>query len=181
MTDLLLYLRRFQRRQLKRAPATQRSTWTEGESPYKVVLITSIILAMHREKAFRSGIVYYSECVPRFRKLYEALYPQENVLSWGPKTAQPFWYFGAGRPRIWSLVPKEGKTAELKRAIASRKQIKTEAQLNSLVECAEFDAGDFDLLQDPAAAKALVAFLAAEYFSDSRSLPNVLRIYAGIE
>jgi hypothetical protein len=69
----------------------------------------------------------------------------------------------------------------LKRTIASRKQIKTEAQLNRLVECAEFDAGDFDLLQDPAAAKALIGFLAVEYFNESQSLSKLLSIYAGIE
>jgi predicted restriction endonuclease len=181
VTDLLLYLRRFHRKNLKRAPATERSTWSEGESPYKVILIISIVSAMHREKAFRSGIIYFEDCIPRFRKLYETLYPSEKVDSWEPKTVQPFWYFGAGRPRIWSLVPKEGKTAELKRAIAGRKQIKTETQLNSLVECAEFDPGDFDLLQDPTAAKTLVGFLMAEYFHESKSLSKVLSIYAGIE
>src|SRR5262249_17140124 len=157
-------LRKFTPENLKRAPETRRSTWPQGESPYKVVLIMSVVAAMHRDRAFPSGILYYADCVSYFRQLYQLLHPHENVGSWEPKIVQPYWYFGAGRSRIWSLVPKEGKTAELKRAIASRKQIKTETQLNSLVECAEFDAGDFDLLQDKLAARALIAFLSAEYF-----------------
>jgi hypothetical protein len=175
MTDLLHFINRIEPAGLRRAPLTVKSTWEGGESPYKVLLLISIILAMHRQKAFRGGIVYYNDCLPLFKEVYSILY---GIRSEGieHKIVQPFWYFGSGRPRIWRLVAQEGKVSELNRAIAQKKQLTTEKMLKGLVQCAEIDAGDHDLLHNSTAARAIIFFLAGQYLSTHAHFHKILSL-----
>jgi hypothetical protein len=180
MTDLQHFLRKIQIQNLRRAPFTAKATWKDGDSPYKVVLLMSVIMAMHMKKAFRSGIVYFNDCVPLYADTYSCLYGLGSAEPLKPKVVQPFWYFGSGQSRIWDLIPKDGMTTRLKRSIAEHKQIKTTSQLDTLVECAEFSSGDYDLLQSPLAARAILFFLAGEYFSESQKVAVLVKQFRKI-
>jgi len=175
MTDLLHFINRISPRGLHRAPFTIKSTWVSGESPYKVILLLSVMLAMHRDKVARTGLVHYLDCARVFKEVYSIVFPNADS-DWEPKIVQPYWYFGSGRPRLWRLIPQEGQAHALIQAISAKKQVTNEKTLCTLVECGELDGGDCDLLQDPLAAKVIFAYLAAEYLSKSPGYQQLLTL-----
>jgi hypothetical protein len=90
------------------------------------------------------------------------------------KASQAFWYLGAGKPRLWELVPTEGMEEEVRTTIEAKIQIKTAAKLNKLVAFARFPPHYWKMLMDSDVQNALISFLIAEQFTDVRRELNSL-------
>lgn len=169
MTDLLSFLRRIDKSSLRRAPKVKGkagANFQTGASPYKPVLLLAIIGNLNSKGSpFSRGIVRFEDCEEPFFKTYNSLLkPLKASEMKIEKVVQPFWYFGTGAPRVWTLNPAEGKGSELRSTIQSGVQIKTRQKLDALVDSAEFSLSDMQLLADPVANRAIEAFILNEYF-----------------
>ena len=132
-------------------------------SPYKVIMIAAFILG-RQKKAFKNGLVTIESIKPFYEKIASVLMPGSEVTD--PMVVQPFWYLGAGQPKIWSLIPSEGASDNLVQAMLMRKQIKDLSSLRKLVSGAELSTPDFELLSDPLGARTVTRFLAGEYLAE---------------
>jgi predicted restriction endonuclease len=172
MTDLLSFLQRIDKSSLKRAPKVPSKRGadfsTEG-SPYKPLLLLAVIRQIGKNtKNFKSGIISFEDCVEPFFEVYSEQIKAIKQSAQKPEmVVQPFWYFGAGVPRIWELIPADNQTSELKAAIRKGVQIKTEYKLDNLVAFAEISLPDMLLIKDKVANKAIQAFILKEYFSNN--------------
>ena len=168
MTSLLDYLNRIRPDNLKVAPARAdtKPYPLRGKSPYKPMLLLAVLQAIRDGDApFTRGIIEIADCRGRFESLYTSLAGDSRIGDLDVQLSQPFWYFGAGVPRIWTLVPREGRESELKRAIAAGTQVKSVGKLDSLVSCAELSASDLNLLSNDVANTAISAFVIRTYFT----------------
>lgn len=167
MTDLLNYLRRISPDQLRVANARSGVKPYPGgqKSPYKPLLLLTVLRMIHkRDRAFSRGLIRFADCLEHFVRLKTSIYGEIFDEDLTPQVVQPYWYFGAGVPRLWNLVPCEGKTLELNDAISGALQIKTRRKLEQLVAMAQVQPSDLDLLSDEAANNAIRAYLVATYF-----------------
>jgi hypothetical protein len=172
MTDLLAYLNRIAPKNLRVAPARSdtRPFPGGGNSPYKQILLLVVLqMIRKRDKGFSRGLVDFNVCGEEFAKLVEALYDDGPELNMESMVVQPYWYFGAGVPRLWDLVPQDGRSIELKQAIASGTQIKTRSKLERLVALAEIKSSDLDLLNDDTANAAIRGYVVSTYFQGIES------------
>lgn len=150
---------------LRKAPITSRASFPARESPYKPVLLLSVIKRIQQGKtSYIQNEILFKQCVEDFSTLYTALFGNNYQLE--TKVTQAFWYWGAGTPRIWQLIPRTGTEEALNDAILSKVQIKTPRKLQSLVLRAEFRDSDWKLLVDPDVQKALISFIMNEHFAD---------------
>jgi hypothetical protein len=134
-------------------------------------------VGIHRDGIFKAGIVRLEQCLPIYEEIYQSAYPAHPMtsLELEAKLVQPFWYLGAGTPRLWRLVPQTGMTGELKQTIAARPQIKTASALNRLVDYAELASEDYNFLRDPIVAEFLLYFLSGKH-----DLPGLLDLWDSI-
>jgi hypothetical protein len=174
MNQLYSFLSRIQKNNLRVAPFTKKATWVAGQgSPYKVIMVTAVLYG-RRKNAFKNGLITIEQIRPFFSKLAALLLPAAKIED--SMLVQPFWYLGAGQPKIWDLIPAEGASDELIKAMVDRRQIKTMTALKSLVSGAELSTPDFELLSDPLAARTIVRFIAGEYFYHHPSLRTFLSL-----
>ena len=168
MTDLLEFLNRIDQKALKQAPPRKdiKAYPGGGSAPYKPMLLLVVLEAIRRgRKPFTQGVVEVASCREGFERLYSAVSGEAPRGGLDAQLAQPFWYLGAGIPRLWTLMPYRGGEAMLERAIAGREQVKTMKRLGQLVSGAELLAADLDLLSDAVANRAIQAFLISTYFT----------------
>ncbi|WP_193211137.1 hypothetical protein [Luteolibacter marinus] len=176
MNQLYSFLSRVERGRLKVAPWTSKSTWPEGRSPYKVIMISAFIRGIHAAKAFKNGLVTPAEITPFFKEVAEIVMPESEVSD--GMIVQPFWRLGAGQPKIWNLIPAEGAGDVLIAAILDRRNVRTLPELSRFVCCAELSTPDYELLSDPLGARAVARFLAGEYLDDHDLSREYLRLVA---
>ena len=172
MTDLLGYLNRLTPKRFKIAPARSDTKPYPGggDSPYKPILLFVVLQSIqNRDRAFCRGIIEFDKCRDRFSSLYKAIYSEVEIPDLESKVVQPFWYFGAGVPRIWDFVAQHEMTVPLKNAIAKGTQIKTLPKLQNLVAMAEINSNDLDLLNNEVAATAIRSYLISTYFMGMES------------
>jgi hypothetical protein len=150
---------------LRRAPNTSRAIFPARESPYKPVLLLAVLRRIQQGKPpYIRNEILFENCFGDFSFLYADLFGNTHQIE--TKVTQPFWYLGAGTPRIWELVPQYGNEDDLKNAISSKAQIKTAKRLQNLVSHAKFRAPDWKLIQDPDVQSALISFLTNEHFAN---------------
>lgn len=164
MDNLLSFLSRIQKTTLRTAPYTARATWATGSrSPYKVIMISALIRGLKKGQ-FKNGIVTLNSIRPHYEHIASILMPRAAVSD--PMVVQPFWYLGAGQPKVWSLIPAEGSADELVKAVINRKQIKTLGILSGMISGAEISTADYELLNDPLCSRTIARFIAGEYLSE---------------
>lgn len=152
---------------LKRAPKTRRGRYHAYRSPYKPVLLLSVLRRIQQgREPYASNRVSFGACEADFRKLYAQLFGEPEEVE--TKVTQAFWYLGSGSPRLWGFSPKPGMDEALLTLINDHAQIKTPGKLKKLVEFASFSAPDWSLVTDSDVQEALISFLIAEHFADVR-------------
>lgn len=158
---------------LKRAPRTSRGQYPASQSPYKPLLLLTVLRRIQQNREpYVSNTITYAACSQDFSTLYSRLYGDSSELE--SKVTQPFWYLGTGKPKMWELVAKPGMEEELRQLATSRAQIKTAPKLTGLVDSARFADDDWHLLCDADVQKALISFLISEHFADIRHEIDVL-------
>lgn len=175
MNQLYSFLSRIEKRRLRTAPYTVRATWGESSSPYKVIMIAALLMGF-KKKNFKNGIITLDQIRPFYEKIGKLLVSDFKCKD--PQVIQPFWYLGAGQPKIWNLIPVEGSSGKLIQAILKGKQVKSPGVFSDLVAGAELTTPDFDLLSDPIGARCVARFLAGEYLADH---PNTGELLSMIE
>jgi predicted restriction endonuclease len=158
---------------LERAPQTSIGKYPAPRSPYKPVLLLTVLRRIEQPLASAGeNRVLYADCERDFKQLYCGLFGgSEDVAS---KVTQAFWYLGSGSPKIWDFTPQPGKAEELRTLIETKAQIKSAPKLQSIVAAAHFKDEDWKLLQDRDVRKALTAFLMSEHFTDVREQLGLL-------
>jgi hypothetical protein len=153
---------------LRRAPRTRKGKYPAARSPYKPLLLLSVLRRPQQQTVpFSSNRIEYDCCLRDFEILYAALYGDgEGIAS---KATQAFWYLGAGTPVIWNLTANAGQEKELPTLISKGFQVKTPGRLRMLVHSASFSPADWQLVSDQDVQKALIAFLISEHFTDIRT------------
>ena len=152
---------------LKRAPKTKRGRYHAGRSPYKPVLLLTVLRRIQQgRKPYASNRITFEACVSDFRMLYSRLFGEPEEIE--TKVTQAFWYLGSGSPKLWDLSSKPGRDDELQVLIDEHAQIKTSGELNKLVEFASFGETDWALLVDEDVQQALTSFLISQHFPDVR-------------
>jgi predicted restriction endonuclease len=152
---------------LERAPRTVKGDYPAPRSPYKPILLLIALSRIHKGiESYASNRIEFEHCLKDFGNLYSRLFGSSSEMA--ARASQAFWYLGAGKPKVWELVPKPGMEEELKALIEARVQIKTAVKLNKLVAFARFPLGYWNLLTDSDVQRALISFLIAEHFADVR-------------
>jgi|SRR6185437_10928094 len=152
---------------LKRAPKTRKGRYHAARSPYKPVLLLTVLRRMQQGKApYASNRINFEVCIQDFHLLYSRLFGEPEEIE--SKVTQAFWYLGSGSPKLWALSSKSGQERQLQALIAQHAQIKSAGKLKKLVEFASFSEVDWALLADSDVQQALIAFLISEHFADVR-------------
>jgi len=153
---------------LRRAPRTRKGKYPAARSPYKPLLLLSVLRRLQQQAApFSSNRIEYDLCRQDFGRLYSALYGDGDGID--SKATQAFWYLGAGTPVIWNLTANAGHEKELPTLISEGFQVKTPGRLRRLVHSASFSPDDWQLVNDEDVQKALISFLISEHFTDIRT------------
>jgi predicted restriction endonuclease len=152
---------------LERAPRTVKGDYPAPKSPYKPILLLTVLWRIHRGvEPYARNEFRFDLCLKDFSHLYSRVYGNSSEMK--IKATQAFWYLGTGKPKVWDLVAKPGQEDELIALSKAKIQIKTAPKLNRLVASARFAPEDWQLLQDPDVQRALISFLIAEQFTDVR-------------
>ncbi len=152
---------------LARAPKTKRGQYPAERSPYKPILLLTVMRRLQLGAApYSLNRIEFESCERDFARLYEMAYGQSTDLS--TKVSQAFWYLGAGTPQIWHFESPRGSETELDRFKAERKQVKSASSLARVVDHAYFGESDWRLLCDPYALQSLIAFTIECHFVDIR-------------
>ncbi len=164
--DLLALLKKISA--LERAPKTSKGDYPAAQSPYKPILLLTVLWRIQQNAPhFSENTLRFDLCCKDFEKLYSSLYgPPSSAI--GGMATQAFWYLGSGKPRIWELVPNEGQSESLRVAQAEKLQVKTASKLNQMVASARFADPDWALLQDSDVQQSLISFLISRHFTDVR-------------
>ncbi len=171
MDDLYDLLKRIS--SLERAPQTSVGKYPAPRSPYKPVLLLTVLRRIEQPLAAAAeNRILYADCEQDFQQLYCGLFGGSDDVS--TKVTQAFWYLGSGSPKIWEFVSQPGKEEELGSLMATKTQIKSAPKLQGLIASAQFAAADWKLLQDRDVRKALTAFLMSEHFTDVREQLSLL-------
>ena len=168
--DLLAYLKRIEK--IKRAPSRSDAPgahFGKSGSPYKLILLLVIVRSLRApsKSPFKTGRIYYDDCVGPFFELHsELIQGTSNTHRDEQIVVQPFWNFAAGVPQLWDLTPVDGKSTELTELLSRRPklQVKTPKKLKGLIAYAEISADDLTLLTDATANKTIEHFILNEYF-----------------
>lgn len=167
MTDLLEYLNKLSPQSLKVAPR-RRDTKPfplGGNAIYKPALLLVVFQLIQKgNKGFSQGSIDYPTCRDNFYIVLQAVSGGSAIDGLDAKAVQPFWYLGAGKPRIWTFIPQDGMTLHLKELIANGTQIKTRPKLEKVVSRATIDPNDLELFRNNVANAALRSYLIATYF-----------------
>lgn len=152
---------------LKRAPKTKKGRYHAERSPYKPVLLLTVLRRVQQgREPYVSNRIYFETCTKDFQMLYSRLFGEPEEIE--TKVTQAFWYLGSGSPKLWNFSSKPRRDGELQALIDERAQVKTPGKLKKLVEFASFNESDWRLLADSDVQKALISFLISEHFSDVR-------------
>ena len=139
-----------------------------GESPYKPALLLVVLEGISQEVSpFVEGRFTLQDCVPGLKFIFTALDVNGTLdpKKFDAMSAQPFWYLGAGKPKVFDLKACCGKADELSEATSSPiKQIKSQGTLSKLVECAIIPAADLELITQDVANMAIRGFLVNRFF-----------------
>lgn len=158
---------------LKRAPRTSRGDYPAQSSPYKPILLLTVLWRLQQSKEpFSRNRIEFLRCQEDFSLLYGGLFGDRSDVP--TKVTQAFWYLGAGKPKMWQFVPQTTKEEELHSSIQKKIQIKTPAKLQRIIAHAQFCEQDWSLLSDRDVNKALISFLIAEHFTDVREQLSLL-------
>jgi predicted restriction endonuclease len=152
---------------LRRAPKTSKGRYHAARSPYKPVLLLTVLRRIQQGKApYASNRMEFDVCARDFELLYSRLFGEPEEIH--TKVTQAFWYLGSGSPKLWELTAKPGKEEELQSLVAQHAQIKTPGKLKLLVRLASFSEADWSLLTDSDVQEALISFLISQHFADAR-------------
>ncbi len=152
---------------LKRAPKTKRGRYHADRSPYKPVLLLTVLRRIQQgREPYASNRISFEACTNDFRILYSRLFGEPEEIE--TKVTQAFWYLSSGSPKLWEFSSKPGRDDELHVLIDEHAQIKTSGKLNKLVEFASFSETDWPLLADEDVQQALISFLISQHFPDVR-------------
>jgi predicted restriction endonuclease len=158
---------------LERAPQTSIGKYPAPRSPYKPVLLLTVLRRIDQPTTpASSNRILFDDCERDFKQLYCGLFGGSDDVA--TKVTQAFWYLGSGSPRIWTFVPQPGKSEELDSLVTSKAQIKSAPKLRGLIAEAQFLEEDWALLRDSDVRKALKAFLMSEHFTDVREQLSIL-------
>jgi predicted restriction endonuclease len=153
---------------LKRAPKTTRGRYPAGESPYKPVLLLTVLRRIQQGKnPYALNRIDFDSCTRDFGHVYGRLFGNPEEMM--PKVTQAFWYLGSGVPKIWSFVPKSGYEENLDQLMKDHAQIKSPGKLDNHIEYAYFAEEDFRLVNDGDVQEALISFLISRHFADPRA------------
>jgi predicted restriction endonuclease len=152
---------------LRRAPKTKKGRYHAARSPYKPVLLLTVLRRIQQGKApYANNRIEFDACIRDFGLLYSRLFGEPGEIE--TKVTQAFWYLASDAPKLWDVSPRPGENDELQRLLAQHAQIKTAGKLTRLVEFASFRSADWGLVVDSDVQQALISFLIAEHFSDVR-------------
>ncbi len=152
---------------LRRAPKTTKGRYHAARSPYKPVLLLTVLRRIQQGKTpYANNRMKFDVCARGFGLLYSRLFGEPEEIN--TKVTQAFWYLGSGSPKLWELTAKPGEEENLQLLVAQNAQIKTPGKLKHLVRFASFSEADWSLLTDPDVQEALISFLIAQHFADAR-------------
>ena len=153
---------------LRRAPKTTRGRYPAGESPYKPVLLLTVLRRIQQGRnPYARNRIDFDSCAKDFGQLYGRLFGKPEEIM--PKVTQAFWYLGSGVPKIWHFVAKRGSGEKLDQLLKDHVQIKSPGKVESHIEYACFADEDFRLVNDSDVQEALISFLISRHFADPRA------------
>lgn len=151
-------------RSLRRAPPTVKAPFPEPGSPYKPILLLTVLRRIQkRDPAYIKNGFTCNDCKKDFLKVYQGLYgtPEKGIEF---RIVQAFWYLGTGKPKIWELSPKNGFAEKLEQKTG--KQLRSVNELNKLVKNAHFRTEDWEFLKDPIILEIVIPFIIKTHFPD---------------
>jgi len=159
--------------ELKRAPKTSKGKYPALKSPYKPILLLTVLRRIQQgRQPYVTNTIEFDACFQDFAALYARLYGESSNIE--SKVTQAFWYLGSGKPKMWQLCAKPGMQETLDTLVSSHAQVKTAGKLTKLIEVAKFADSDWALLSDTDVQQALISFLISEHFPDVRREVGVL-------
>ena len=170
MNSLLSYLKKLDNIHTSPPVSTHEPFLMGKNSPYKPTLLLVIFQGIQQGiPEFSKGEFTLDNCKTGLRAIYSALnrHADLDTKKLDAMCTQPFWYLGAGRPKLFCFTPCPGMAAELEQSMnVPIKQIKTSRALNRLVQHAAIPSADFSLLKERLANMAICGFLVSRYFPE---------------
>jgi len=176
-TDLSALLTAISPENLAVARNSSRAKYPGGRSPYKPLLLLAVFGSVNQGRPnYYKGWFRPSDAVGSFAYLHCSIFPNEDnspkVVS--SRFAQPYWYLGTGKPRLWDLRPRRGREKELQLSIAEKIQIKTFRKLEQLVEYAKLDTPTLNLLNDNKHYSTIESYLIDNFFNADRAISKII-------
>src|ERR1700733_2509187 len=85
---------------LERAPRTSKGNYPAPTSPYKPLLLLTVLWRIQQGSLPHSGnTIPFDLCLEDFSELYQSLFGDTSDLA--TKATQAFWYLGTGKPKMW--------------------------------------------------------------------------------